>query len=105
MLVLICIAGHCTYIYCIYIFLFLTSLTGEYSGSSSSEEEDDDDISPREKVLRNSKGKTDFRVRNMKIAPYGRKEIEMAEQGILISSTDTHTHIWYICIHLRFYKF
>ena len=46
----------------------------------------------------------------MKIAPYGRKEIEMAEQGILISSTDTHTHT-HMYIHnyymytLRFYKF
>ena len=38
---------------------------------------------PREKVQKNSKGRTDFRVKNMKIAPYGRKEIEMAEQGKL----------------------
>lgn len=58
----------------------LTSLTGDYSGSSSSEEEEDD-VSPKEVVLKNSAGQSDFRVKNIKIAPYGRKEIEMAEQG------------------------
>jgi adenosylhomocysteinase len=53
----------------------------DYSGSSSSEEEDDEDqSSPRERVLKNSKGRSDFRIKDIKIAPYGRKEIEMAEQ-------------------------
>ena len=59
--------------------MYLTSLTGEYSGSSSSE--DEDSTSPKDKVLKNSKGLTDFRIKDIKIAPYGRKEIEMAEQG------------------------
>ena len=57
-------------------------LTGDYSGSSSSEEEED--TSPRDKVVKNSKGQSDFCVKNIKIAPYGRKEIVMAEQGVCV---------------------
>ena len=58
-----------------------TSLTGDFSGSSSSE--DEDDTSPKERIFKNSKGQSDFRIKDIKIAPYGRKEIEMAEQGTL----------------------
>ena len=58
------------------------SSTGDFSGSSSSEEEEEDDTSPREKVLKSTKGQKDFRVKDIKIAPFGRKEIEMAEQGM-----------------------
>lgn len=39
-------------------------------------------MSPKEVVLKNSAGQSDFRIKDIKIAPYGRKEIEMAEQGI-----------------------
>ena len=60
------------------------SLTGDYSGSSSSEEEEDDAVSPRDKPMKNSKGFSDFRIKNIKISPYGRKEIEMAEQGVCV---------------------
>ena len=79
------------YTYDMYVYMYIllilcvcyliASLTGDYSGSSSSEEEDEDQSSPRERVLKNSKGQSDFRIKDIKIAPYGRKEIEMAEQG------------------------
>jgi adenosylhomocysteinase len=53
----------------------------EYSGSSSSEEDEAvEEVSPRERVLKNSNRFSDFRIRTIKTAPYGRKEIEMAEQ-------------------------
>ncbi len=45
-------------------------------GSSSEEET----ISPREKTQKNSKGSSDFCVRRIEQATYGRREIEIAEQ-------------------------
>jgi hypothetical protein len=48
-----------------------------YTGSSSDEEE----MSPREKEQQTSKGMADFCVRNINQAAYGRKEIDIAEQG------------------------
>ena len=73
----------CTYTCGSYVIHVLLNypLIGDYSGSSSSEEEDEDQSSPRERVLKNSKGQSDFRIKDIKIAPYGRKEIDMAEQG------------------------
>ncbi|XP_057367762.1 adenosylhomocysteinase-like 1 isoform X2 [Daphnia carinata] len=50
--------------------------SASYTGSSSDEEE----ISPREKAQQTSKGMTDFCVRNINQAAYGRKEIDIAEQ-------------------------
>lgn len=50
-----------------------------YTGSSS----DEDDTSPREKVLKNSKGFSDFCVRNINQHGFGRREIEIAEQGMI----------------------
>lgn len=47
-----------------------------YTGSSSDEE----DTNPKDKVQRNSKGSTDFCVRNIDHAAFGRREIEIAEQ-------------------------
>ena len=52
---------------------------GEYSDSYGSSE--DEESSPREKVLKNSKGFKDFRVKTLKTAAIGRKAIEIAEQG------------------------
>merc|ERR1711884_315935 len=49
--------------------------SGSYSGSSSDEEG-----SPREKIQSNSKGNSDFCVRRVAQASYGRREIEIAEQ-------------------------
>ena len=53
-------------------------------------------MSPREKVLKNSKGFSDFRIKTTKTAPYGRKEIEMAEQGRLHL---THEFLYYTNVH------
>lgn len=50
--------------------------SGSYSGSSSDEET----VSPRERKQINSKGSADFCVRRIEQAPYGRREIEIAEQ-------------------------
>ena len=47
-----------------------------FPGSSSDEEA----VSPREKPQKNSKGSKDFCVRRIEQAPYGRREIEIAEQ-------------------------
>lgn len=41
----------------------------------------DDETSPREKSQVNSKGSSDFCVKNIKQAEFGRREIEIAEQG------------------------
>ena len=56
-------------------------ITASYTGSSSDEEE----LSPRDKAQQTSKGFTDFCVRNINQAAYGRKEIDIAEQGIYSS--------------------
>ncbi|XP_078678675.1 S-adenosylhomocysteine hydrolase-like protein 1 isoform X6 [Branchiostoma floridae x Branchiostoma belcheri] len=50
--------------------------SASYSGSSSEE----DDISPREKHQTNAKGFSDFCVKNIRQAAFGRREIEIAEQ-------------------------
>lgn len=45
----------------------------------------DDETSPREKTQLNSKGSGDFCVKNIKQAEFGRREIEIAEQGETVS--------------------
>lgn len=52
-------------------------ITASYTGSSS----EDDDVSPREKIQSNSKEFADFCVRNINQHSFGRREIEIAEQG------------------------
>ncbi|KAH6922028.1 hypothetical protein HPB50_007735 [Hyalomma asiaticum] len=47
-----------------------------YTDTSS----DDEGVSPREKVQKNSKGFSDFCVKNISQAAFGRREIEIAEQ-------------------------
>ena len=42
----------------------------------------DDDISPREKEQINKNNFTDFCVKNIDLADIGRKEIQIAEQGM-----------------------
>jgi hypothetical protein len=54
------------------------SIAASYTGSSSEE----DDVSPREKILNNSKGFSDFCVRNINQHAFGRREIDIAEQGM-----------------------
>lgn len=58
---------------------FFFNFKASYTGSSS----EDDDISPREKIQSNSKGFADFCVRNIQQHAFGRREIEIAEQGDL----------------------
>ena len=53
-------------------------ITASYTGSSS----EDDDVSPREKIQSNSKEFADFCVRNINQHAFGRREIEIAEQGM-----------------------
>ncbi len=48
-----------------------------YTGSSS----DEDDVSPREKLQKNSAAFSDFCVKNISQHAFGRREIEIAEQG------------------------
>lgn len=50
--------------------------SASYTGSS----DDGDDVPPREKVQKNSKGSSDFCVRNINQNAFGRREIEIAEQ-------------------------
>ncbi|CAG0912641.1 unnamed protein product [Notodromas monacha] len=49
-------------------------------GASYSDSEDDERVSPREKVQKTAKGYSDFCVRSINQAPFGRREIEIAEQ-------------------------
>lgn len=58
--------------------MFHLLIAASYTGSSSDEEE----LSPRDKAQQTSKGFADFCVRNINQAAYGRKEIDIAEQGI-----------------------
>lgn len=53
----------------------LLALAASYTDSS------DDEVSPREKQQTNSKGSSNFCVKNIKQAEFGRREIEIAEQG------------------------
>merc|ERR1719369_597958 len=50
--------------------------SGSYTGSSSDEE----DASPRDNVMKNTAGSSDFCVRKISAHSYGRREIEIAEQ-------------------------
>lgn len=44
----------------------------------------EDEISPRDKEQKNSKGSKDFCVKDIKQASFGRREIEIAEQGTVL---------------------
>lgn len=79
------------FLYCILIVCFLCQENSNilffcifqpasYTGSSS----EDDDVSPREKIQSNTKGFNDFCVRNIHQHAFGRREIEIAEQGEFI---------------------
>lgn len=58
-------------------FYFVLFSLASCTGSSSEE----DDVSPREKIQKNSRGHSDFCVRNISQHAFGRREIEIAEQG------------------------
>lgn len=53
------------------------SFAASYTGSSS----EDDDVSPREKTQKNTNDGSDFCVRSINQHGFGRREIEIAEQG------------------------
>lgn len=55
--------------------VFLSVSAASYTDSS------DDETSPRDKQQKNSKGNGDFCIKNIKQADFGRREIEIAEQG------------------------
>lgn len=57
------------------------SSTDSYSSAASYTDSSDDETSPRDKQQKNSKGNSDFCVKNIKQAEFGRREIEIAEQG------------------------
>lgn len=61
----------------------LLNILASYTGSSSEE----DDISPREKIQKNSKEGSDFCVRSINQHGFGRREIEIAEQGKLLNTS------------------
>ncbi|XP_063678490.1 S-adenosylhomocysteine hydrolase-like protein 1 [Bolinopsis microptera] len=51
------------------------------SESGSSDEEEDAKFDPREREQKNSAGQSDFCVRNIKLATFGRREIEIAQES------------------------
>uniref|UniRef100_A0A3P8YIW9 S-adenosyl-L-homocysteine hydrolase NAD binding domain-containing protein n=1 Tax=Esox lucius TaxID=8010 RepID=A0A3P8YIW9_ESOLU len=58
------------------------SSTDSYSSAASYSDSSDDETSPRDKVQTNSTGSSDFCVKNVKQAEFGRREIEIAEQDM-----------------------
>ncbi|KAK7590245.1 hypothetical protein V9T40_001858 [Parthenolecanium corni] len=56
------------------------SSTDSYSSSCTGSSSDESDTSPRDKEQRNSKGFTDFCIKNINLHAFGRREIEIAEQ-------------------------
>lgn len=70
---------------CLDVYSFLqflpTHLIWFSSSAASYTDSSDDETSPRDKTQVNSKGSTDFCVKNIKQAEFGRREIEIAEQG------------------------
>lgn len=62
----------------------------------------DDETSPRDKAQVNTHGSSDFCVKNIKQAEFGRREIEIAEQGISdLTGTRAKYKIVYIIIIQR----
>lgn len=70
-------------------FFFYIFVAASYTGSSS----DEDDVSPREKIQKNSKGFSDFCVRNINQHSFGRREIDIAEQGEFCLCIDLFTFL------------
>lgn len=63
------------------IFIYLHTLCAFVSAAASYTDSSDDETSPRDKQQKNSKGNGDFCIKNIKQADFGRREIEIAEQG------------------------
>ncbi|KAF1390580.1 hypothetical protein EPR50_G00077430 [Perca flavescens] len=58
------------------------SSTDSYSSAASYTDSSDDETSPRDKAQVNTNGSSDFCVKNIKQAEFGRREIEIAEQDM-----------------------
>uniref|UniRef100_A0A8C7ZTL4 Adenosylhomocysteinase-like 1 n=1 Tax=Oryzias sinensis TaxID=183150 RepID=A0A8C7ZTL4_9TELE len=58
------------------------SSTDSYSSAASYTDSSDDETSPRDKTQVNSHGSSEFCVKNIKQAEFGRREIEIAEQDM-----------------------
>ncbi|RXM92072.1 Sortilin [Acipenser ruthenus] len=59
------------------------SSTDSQGSAASYTDSSDDETSPRDKTQANSKGNSDFCVKNIKQGEFGRREIEIAEQGMI----------------------
>ncbi|XP_048113832.1 S-adenosylhomocysteine hydrolase-like protein 1 isoform X2 [Alosa alosa] len=59
------------------------SSTDSFSSAPSESDSSEDEGTPRDKVQKNSKGSSDFCIKNIKQADFGRREIEIAEQEML----------------------
>lgn len=75
------------------------ALAASYTDSS------DDEVSPREKQQTNSKGSSNFCVKNIKQAEFGRREIEIAEQGKEGSEWRTRSTFCTTCQNLGYCSF
>ena len=54
----------------------------------------DDETSPRDKQQKNTKGNGDFCIKNIKQADFGRREIEIAEQGACVGEMFPRVHLY-----------
>lgn len=77
----------------------LWNISASYTGSSS----EDDDVSPREKTQQNSKGCNDFCVRSINQHAFGRREIEIAEQGKEKTEMNNWAEIVFVKIQIVMY--
>lgn len=50
----------------------------------------EDESSPKDKLQNNSKGFSDFCIKNIKQAEFGRREIELAQQGKITESLNLY---------------
>uniref|UniRef100_A0A8C1IFK9 Adenosylhomocysteinase n=1 Tax=Cyprinus carpio TaxID=7962 RepID=A0A8C1IFK9_CYPCA len=76
--------GKCIFlvVLCIFIAIFnpilLSRFVSHFSGGSDAENPEEE-VSPRDMQQMNSKGSRDFCIKNIKLADFGRREIELAE--------------------------
>lgn len=61
-------------------FSYLYHFISHFSGGSDAENPEDE-VSPRDKQRMNTKGNKDFCIKNIKLADFGRRQIELAEDG------------------------
>lgn len=78
--------GKCIFLVVLFIFIaifdpiLLSRFVSHFSGGSDAENPEDE-VSPRDMQQINSKGSSDFCIKNIKLADFGRREIELAEDG------------------------